>query len=118
MDVDFAGFMFDNWFMENLITKTTGLALHLIQPYIENTAGGDQLVIDATCGNGHDTLALAEMMFSGSGGAGRLIAVDIQPQAIDATRALLESAGFGARIEDGSIQLICTSHEDMQKLLQ
>ena len=42
--------------MSNLITKTTELAMQITLSYVEQ---GDT-VIDATCGTGHDTLALAE----------------------------------------------------------
>lgn len=43
--------------------------------------------LDATAGNGHDTLFLARLV----GTHGRVFAFDIQPQAMEATRALLES---------------------------
>ncbi|MGB0409070.1 MAG: class I SAM-dependent methyltransferase [Opitutales bacterium] len=42
--------------------------------------------IDATAGNGHDTLVLAKLV----GPAGRIIAVDLQAQAIHRTRTRLE----------------------------
>ncbi len=41
------------------------------------------LVVDATCGNGHDTLALAEM-------GARVVACDVQLEAIEATRARVQ----------------------------
>ena len=44
--------------------------------------------IDATCGNGKDTLTLAELLFSHSL-EGTLIGMDIQAEAIERTRALL-----------------------------
>lgn len=47
-------------------------------------------VIDATCGNGKDTLILAEQLFSLSD-ASTLIAIDIQQQAIERTRSLLKA---------------------------
>jgi SAM-dependent methyltransferase len=59
-------------------------------------------VIDATCGNGHDTLLLAELV----GPGGRVWAFDIQQQAIDETGARLKSAGH-----IGSVQLIHAGHE-------
>lgn len=43
--------------------------------------------LDATAGNGHDTLFLARQV----GPGGRVFAFDIQRQAVEATRALLES---------------------------
>ena len=41
----------------------------------------DDFVIDATCGNGHDTLFLSKLV-------GHVYAVDIQPQAIENTKKL------------------------------
>ena len=46
--------------------------------------------IDATCGNGHDTEFLARL----AGAQGRVLALDIQPQAAQATRARLRAAGL------------------------
>lgn len=48
-------------------------------------------VIDATAGNGHDTLALAEIV----GPDGHVLAIDIQPAAVLATRSRLEKSGHG-----------------------
>lgn len=43
------------------------------------------LAVDATCGNGHDTLLLAELV----GPTGRVIAMDIQEEAVTNTRGRL-----------------------------
>jgi SAM-dependent methyltransferase len=59
-------------------------------------------VIDATCGNGHDTLLLAELV----GTSGRVWAFDIQEKALQSTSERLSSAGFLERVE-----LILASHE-------
>lgn len=67
----------------NLLTKTTELAMHLTCTYIRK---GD-FVIDATCGNGHDTLTLARA----AGKGGRVLAVDIQKKALESTEALLKT---------------------------
>ena len=67
---------------------------------------GDVLV-DATCGNGRDTLRLLRH------GPSALYAFDIQQQAIDNTKELLISNGFSDRLEDGTVKLICDSHENM-----
>lgn len=48
------------------------------------------LYLDATCGNGHDTLFLCRL----AGPEGRVIGLDIQPQAVAATNALLAREGF------------------------
>ena len=54
---------------------------------------GDQ-AIDATAGNGYDTLFLAEQV----GPTGKVIAIDIQNRAIQTTREKLESAGLIDRV--------------------
>jgi len=56
------------------------------------SAGG--LAIDATLGNGHDTLALAEAV----GTDGHVFGFDVQRQAIEATRARVRSAGVADRV--------------------
>jgi ubiquinone/menaquinone biosynthesis C-methylase UbiE len=48
-------------------------------------------VIDATCGNGHDTLFLAQTVLDGSI-KGRVIAMDSQLAAIESTQKLLETS--------------------------
>lgn len=50
--------------------------------------------IDATAGNGHDTLFLARLV----GNSGRVLAFDIQPGAIEASRRKIEAAGLSARV--------------------
>lgn len=54
-----------------------------------------ETAVDATAGNGHDTRVLAERV----GPAGRVLAFDIQPEAIEATRARLAAAGLSDRVE-------------------
>ncbi|EAK8872499.1 methyltransferase domain-containing protein [Listeria monocytogenes] len=58
-------------------------------------------VIDATCGNGHDTLLLAELV----GINGHVLGFDIQQMAVDETKARLENAGVSSQVE-----LVCASH--------
>jgi len=53
------------------------------------------LAIDATAGNGYDTLFLAEQV----GPSGKVIAIDIQDCAIRSTREKLESAGLIDRVK-------------------
>lgn len=50
--------------------------------------------IDATAGNGHDTLWLAEAV----GATGRVLAFDIQAEALDATAARVAQAGLAQRV--------------------
>ena len=54
---------------------------------------GDQ-AIDATAGNGYDTLFLAEQV----GPSGKVIAIDIQDSAIQSTQEKLDSAGLIDRV--------------------
>ena len=64
---------------------------------------GDQAV-DATCGNGHDTLLLAGLV----GPAGRVWGFDVQEEAIRHTRLRLEKAG-----KADCVELILAGHESM-----
>jgi len=93
--------------MSNLIRQTTQLALHLVRPYVTP----DSAVIDATCGGGRDTLALAEM------GPARLYAFDVQEQAVRATTALLQDHGYCKSITDGAITICCVPHEEMGRVV-
>lgn len=54
----------------------------------------DDTAIDATCGNGHDTLALAKLLPQG-----KVIALDIQEQALAATKKRLQEAQLFDRAE-------------------
>ena len=71
--------------------RPTVLAQDLLRPMIRP---GD-LVIDATAGNGHDTVFLAEC----AGEAGRVLAFDVQEAALTSARQRVESAGFAKRVE-------------------
>ena len=96
------------------------------------------LIVDATCGNGHDTLALAKAAFrtnesaadsfcssccmanddlaAGILAAG-ILAIDIQEMAIENTRKLLIENGFSDLISDGSIVLKQGSHENLKAMV-
>lgn len=70
--------------------RPTALAQDLLRPLI----GAGDLVIDATAGNGHDTLFLAECV----GATGRVLAFDVQAAALTAAGKLLGDAGFSDRV--------------------
>lgn len=70
----------------NLLTKTTELAMAVTCAYLQE---GD-FAVDATCGNGYDTVRLAGAV----GAAGKVLAVDIQRQAVEATETALEARGL------------------------
>ena len=63
---------------------------HILRNHLHK---GDQ-AIDATAGNGYDTLFLAEQV----GPSGKVIAIDIQDCAIKSTREKLDSAGLIDRV--------------------
>ncbi|XP_011656977.1 uncharacterized protein LOC101214958 isoform X2 [Cucumis sativus] len=48
-------------------------------------------VVDATCGNGYDTLAMVKMVADESGSA-RVYAMDVQNEALESTSALLDES--------------------------
>lgn len=52
------------------------------------------VALDATCGNGHDTVHLARLV----GAHGQVHAIDVQPEAIAETRARLLSSNLAARV--------------------
>lgn len=82
------------------LPKMTEYAHYLINTILQE---GDQ-VIDATCGNGNDTLFLAQKV----GSSGQVYAFDIQEQAIANTRMRLSEAGVVERVK-----LIHDSHAMM-----
>jgi len=90
---------------ENLITKTTVWAMEIVGQYVHK---GDT-VIDGTMGNGHDTLALAKLV----GPEGRVIAFDVQPMALENTRALMESERED--VGGANFRLILDSNANMRK---
>lgn len=53
------------------------------------------LVCDATCGNGHDTLFLAEQVLPG----GHVYAIDLQQEALENCQMRLQQAGFHEKID-------------------
>ncbi len=70
------------------------------------TEGG--VAVDATVGNGHDTVVLAREV----GSAGRVFGFDVQAEAIERTRSRLASEDIGATVD-----LVQAGHEEMQRHL-
>ena len=93
--------------MANIIRKTTDLAMLLASQY----AFEGSIIIDATCGNGHDTLTLAKTKPS------KLYGFDIQQNAVVATKSLLSNEGFESDIKNGTISIICDSHSNMHQYI-
>ena len=67
------------------------------------------LYVDATCGNGHDTLFLCGL----AGENGRVLGLDIQPAAVEATNRRLAAAGFG-----GVGRAVLCGHENLLTLVE
>lgn len=80
-------------------------ARYLAADYIRRTVRPGDTVVDATMGNGGDTLFLAGLV----GDEGRVYGFDVQQEAVDHTRARLEAAGAAHRAE-----LLLCGHEKMQ----
>ena len=64
-----------------------------------------ETVVDATMGNGHDTLFLVKLV----GAKGNVIRIDLQEEAVELTRHLLLENGIG----DGRVQLVRGSHAEL-----
>jgi predicted methyltransferase len=79
-------------------------AINWIKEYLENHIQSGSLCIDATAGRGNDTVFLCEQV----GEQGRVLAFDIQEEAVCSTRALLEEKGLSSRA-----QVILDSHVHM-----
>ena len=79
-------------------------ALQIIQHVLREHVRSGDICIDATAGRGRDTLFLAERV----GDSGHVTAIDIQQEAIDSTRSLLEQNGLLDRTK-----IILDSHSNM-----
>lgn len=68
-------------------------------------------VMDATCGNGHDTLALARLV----GPSGCIVALDIQAEAVDSTRQHLQRQVPADQMP--VLRLVNACHSQLQEVL-
>ncbi len=83
-----------------------GNSLSQSHKYIEHFVKEGDIVIDATAGNGNDTLFLAQLV----GESGHVYSFDIQQIALDRTAEKLNSKGLKDRVE-----LIKDGHENLDK---
>ena len=79
-------------------------ARHLAADYMIRTIQPGDSVVDATMGNGKDTLFLAELV----GESGHVYAFDVQEEAVRRTQERVGEAGFAARTT-----LLLAGHETM-----
>lgn len=89
--------------MRRLVTNTLELFHNMIRTYV---SPGDH-VLDATAGNGNDTILLAESV----GEDGKVYAVDLQQTAICKTEERLIKAGLTERVD-----LHCMNHAQIDRL--
>lgn len=85
----------------NTLQHTTELALHLCSAYIEK----DQIAVDCTCGNGHDTLWLAKR-------CKKVYSFDIQEAAISEAKRLLDDNGVT------NVELIHDGHQNVKDYVE
>ncbi|SDC47292.1 Putative rRNA methylase [Pelagirhabdus alkalitolerans] len=71
---------------------------------LKEVTGPGDIVIDATCGNGHDTVMLSEAV----GVSGHVYACDLQQQAIDSTNEKLKE------LNTSNVSLIHDGHQHIQ----
>lgn len=79
-------------------------ALSIAHHFLKERVRPGQTVIDATAGNGGDALYLCQLMQ----GEGKLLAFDIQQEAVERTKERLNENGYGNIAE-----VICRGHEHM-----
>ena len=92
--------------MEDIMSERYVLrnARHLAVDYMIRTIRAGDTVIDATMGNGKDTLFLCDLV----GETGHVYAFDVQPEAVERTRERMKEAGCESRST-----LILAGHETM-----
>lgn len=83
-------------------------AVSLAHFFLKTRLGPGDRVVDATCGNGQDTLLLAELV----GSAGRVWAFDVQPSALARTGERLAAANL-----QQPVQLVQAGHERLAEFV-
>jgi hypothetical protein len=86
------------------LPRLTEMAHSLVAMWLQP---GDY-AIDATAGNGHDTVMLASL----TGSKGHVLAVDIQQEGLENTRRRLEEQG----LLNSHIQLVQGNHAELQRI--
>lgn len=82
--------------------------LAITHHFAEKAVSPGDIAIDATMGNGHDTLFLSRLV----GDTGKVYAFDIQQQALDSTAKLLEKESAS------NVSLILSGHENMEQYVE
>lgn len=71
-------------------------------------------VVDATCGNGHDTLALVKLV-AGESARGRVYGMDIQEDALQSTSCFLGQSLGTQEVLFSALPLICFSPSHLEE---
>ena len=82
--------------------------VQLAHNYVSEVVNHGDFCLDATAGNGHDSLFMAQQV----GISGKVFSIDIQAHAIQNTKILLQQNGV-----DAVVQLILGSHSDLLELV-
>jgi tRNA G37 N-methylase Trm5 len=82
--------------------------VQLAHNHVSEVVNQGDFCLDATVGNGHDSLFLAQQV----GISGKVFSIDIQAQAIQNTQILLQQNGL-----DAVVQLILGSHSNLLELV-
>jgi len=92
--------------------------LSLVPLLLGQALSAGDVAVDATAGNGHDTLALARLVLSPDPSAvapGHVVSIDVQRRALDATEARL-LAEFTAEAVASSVSFLEGNHREFSAL--
>ena len=81
-------------------------AVHLAHEFLEKHIKPGDICLDCTAGRGKDTAFLCSLV----GESGRAVALDIQQEAVDATKALVKEQGY-----EDIAEVYLDSHENIDK---
>lgn len=84
-------------------------AVKLAHEFLAARLPAPRLCIDATCGNGGDTEFLCRLCAAGGAANWQVLAMDLQPRAVENTAARLEKAGFAPP----RLRVVCDSHANL-----
>lgn len=88
--------------------------LSLAHQLVQQRVRAGELVVDATAGNGNDTLFLARLV----GPTGTVAAFDIQREALDSTRRKLEEAGIAVTDSGKGVRLVLDTHAELRHYIE
>lgn len=91
------------------VQEIDGSLIHHTHELLSAEIQVGELAVDATLGNGHDTLFLAQRV----GVTGKVIGFDVQQEALNSTRQRLQEAG----VPESSYELFCQSHSELDSRL-